>query len=84
MLSKPLKYYLVKINRITGWVLFALIIIFIFTGFASTGRYGFSKWMLPDKAVGIHQLLIWPVISIFVIHSMLNMYFSFKRWGWLK
>ncbi len=84
MLDKSLKYYLIKINRISGWILFFLVIIFIITGFAITGRYGFSKLIDPNLARKIHWVFTWPVIIMFIIHSCINIYFAFKRWGWIK
>ena len=84
MLDRSLNHYLVKANRITGWALLALVLVFVPTGFAITGRYGFSTLVEPNLARDIHWTLVWPLIGVFVVHSILNVYFSFKRWGWLS
>jgi hypothetical protein len=82
MLQRSLGYYLTKANRLTGWLLFFLVLVFIPSGFAITGQYGFQRLLEPNRAATVHALLVWPVIGSFLVHSMLNIYFAFRRWGW--
>ena len=84
MAARSLTWWMVKINRLTGWLLLPLMIVFIITGFAIVGKFGLNRWLSAEAAHRIHQVLTWPIIGIFCMHATLSVYFSLKRWGWIK
>jgi sorbitol-specific phosphotransferase system component IIC len=84
MARRSLQWWLLKVNRISGYILFPVILAFIISGFGITGRYGFDRLMSYETGWQIHRLLLWPVIGLFVIHSLISWYFSFRRWGWVR
>ncbi len=83
-MAANLNYYLLKIARITGWLLFVLVLVYILTGFALCGKLGFDQCIDLQTALGIHQILDWPLVSIFLVHSLVTIYFAMRRWGWIK
>jgi succinate dehydrogenase/fumarate reductase cytochrome b subunit len=83
MPRKTATYWLVKIARLTGWLLFFLVLLYLVTGFALCGEYGVSRWISAQRALEIHQLFEWPLIVVFVTHSAVTIYFALRRWGWI-
>jgi|WetSurMetagenome_2_1015567.scaffolds.fasta_scaffold490389_2 hypothetical protein len=84
MPRKTLHYYLLKLARLSGWLLLPLMVIYIGTGFALCGKLGFSQWMDLQTALAIHQLFDWPLVALFVLHATIASYFAMRRWGWIK
>ena len=87
MLSMPRKtlhYYLLKLARLSGWLLLPLMIIYIGTGFALCGMLGFSRWMDLQTALVIHRVFDWPLVAAFLAHASITSYFALRRWGWIK
>ncbi len=77
-------YYLIKTARVTGWLLFVLVLVYILTGFALCGKLGFDQFIDYQTALDIHQILDWPLVAIFLVHSLVTIYFAMRRWGWIK
>ena len=77
-------YYLLKAARLSAWLLLLLMILYILTGFVLCGEFGMSRWMDPKTALYIHQIFEWPLVVCFLIHASITIYFSFRRWGWIK
>jgi cytochrome b subunit of formate dehydrogenase len=84
MASKTVNYFLVKTARVSGWLLFALVLLYIVTGFALCGEYGVEKWIDVKTALAIHKIFEWPLVFIFSVHSLVTIYFAMRRWGWTK
>ena len=84
MARRNVHYYLIKIARISGWLLFLLVLLYILTGFSLCGEYGFEKLVNYRTSLIIHKLFEWPLIVVFVVHSLVTIYFAFRRWGWIK
>jgi hypothetical protein len=84
MPQHTLHYYLLKLGRLSGWLLLPLVVIYIATGFALCGMLGFDKWIDLQTALRIHQLFDWPLVVLFVLHATIAAYFSMRRWGWIK
>ncbi len=84
MAKKSLNFYLVKIVRVTGWILFFIMLLFIGTGFALCGKYGFSRVISPQAALTIHKIFDMPLIAFFLVHSLIGIYLALRRWGWIK
>ncbi len=76
-------YYIVKANRISGWFLLFLVTLFIVTGFALCGMFGFKAIIDAQRALHIHKLFDWPLIVFFTVHSTASTYLAFRRWGWI-
>ena len=77
-------YYLVKTARVSGWLLFVLVLIYIVTGFVLCSKLGFDRLIEIQTARNIHEVLDWPFVAIFVVHSLVTIYFAMRRWGWIK
>ena len=84
MASKTVNFYLVKTARVSGWLLFALVLLYIVTGFALCGEYGVENWIDVRTALQIHKIFEWPLVVIFSVHSLVTIYFAMRRWGWIK
>lgn len=84
MARRTVNYYLVKIVRISGWILFLIMLLFITTGLALCGKYGFSRIMSTRAALRIHKIFDMPLILFFLTHSLFAIYLAFRRWGWIR
>lgn len=83
MARKSVNFYFVKTVRISGWILFFIMILFITTGFALCGKFGFSKLISSQKALTIHKIFDLPLILLFLVHSLIGIYLAFRRWRWI-
>jgi len=84
MTAKSWNYYLVKTARLSGWLLFLLVLLYIVTGFALCGELGVDRIIDEQSALSIHKIFEWPLVVTFVAHSVVTIYFAFRRWGWIK
>jgi len=84
MVKRSPTYYLIKIARISGWLLFVLVLLYILTGFALCGDWGFRRLIDSNSALAIHRFFEWPLVVIFLTHSVVTIYFALRRWGWIK
>jgi len=84
MLRRNTHYYLVKAVRISGWLLFGLVLLYIVTGFSIRGEFGLNRLITLETAAKIHIIFEWPLIAVFGVHSAVAIYFAFRRWGWIK
>jgi len=84
MPKKNIHYYLLKTARVSGWLLLPLMVLYILTGFALCGMLGMSRWMDLETALHIHKIFDWPLVAVFLIHASVAIYFSLRRWGWIK
>ena len=83
MARKSINFYLVKTARLTGWLLLALMLLFMVTGFSLRGELGFGKLITTKTALKIHRIFEWPLIVVFLVHSMITIYFAMRRWRWI-
>ncbi|MGA2797551.1 MAG: hypothetical protein ABSE63_08245 [Thermoguttaceae bacterium] len=84
MSKKNIHYYLLKTARLSAWLLLLLMLLYILTGFALCGELGMNRWMDSQTALSIHKIFEWPLVALFLIHASITIYFSFRRWGWIK
>ncbi len=84
MPKRNLNYYLLKLARVSGWLLLPLMLVYLVTGFALCGKFGFSRLIDLQTALLIHQIFDWPLIVVFAVHSSVTVYFAMRRWGWIK
>jgi len=75
---------LLKLVRWSGWPLFAVVVGFVITGYAASGRYGFGRLLDAQEAMTWHKLLHAPLLALLLVHSLPAMYLAVKRWGWLR
>jgi hypothetical protein len=75
---------MVTLVRWTGLPLLLLIPLFLFTGYAITGRYGLGGVLAENEALTLHKLLHLPMIIFFLALSIPAVYVSMMRWGWIK
>ena len=79
-----LHYYLIKLVRLSGWLLLPLMLLYLGTGFALCGMFGFDGLIDSQQALVVHRLFDWPLIGVFLVHGSLTVYFAMRRWGWIK
>ncbi len=84
MAKRNANYYLIKTARASGWLLFFLMVVFIVTGFAALGEFGLDRLIGFREAVAVHKFFEWPLVTAFVAHSSIAIYFALRRWGWIK
>ncbi len=84
MAKRTVHFYLIKLSRLSAWLLMAVVISSILTGLTLTGEYGLARLISTDRALALHKTLVWPLIVLFGLHSVISIYFTFRRWGWIK
>jgi len=84
MATRNFQHILVKTARLSGWLLFFAVLLYIVTGFVLCGEPGFSGLCDPRTALAIHKVFEWPLVAVFFVHSCITIYFAFRRWGWIK
>jgi len=83
MSTRNINYYLLKLARLSGWLLLPLVVLYIVTGFVLCRKFGFHKLMSLSTARLLHQIFDWPLLVVFAVHVSLTVYFSLRRWGWI-
>lgn len=83
MAGRTTHYYLLKLLRLTGWLLLPLMLLFVVTGFSMAGKYGFNKLVGPQYSLAVHKSFDLPIVVLFLAHSLLGVYLSLRRWGWI-
>jgi succinate dehydrogenase/fumarate reductase cytochrome b subunit len=84
MAVRTIHYYLMKTVRLSGWLLFVLVLGYILTGFSLCGKLGFSRVVDLQTALAIHKIFDWPLVAVFAVHSAATIYFALRRWGWIR
>jgi len=84
MARRTLHYYLIKTARASGWMLLALMLVYIVTGFSLCGKLGMSGVLDIQSALVIHRLFDWPLVAVFVVHASITVYFAVRRWRWFR
>ena len=67
---------LVKVNRISAWVLLILMIIFIVSGYAWWNRVLLSLQLARQ----LHTELDLLLVLFFLVHSLISIHFTLARW----
>ncbi len=75
---------LLKLARASGWVLLALVSLFIVTGYALSGQYGLDRIVGPQLALTVHRISDVPLLVFFGVHAVTVVYFALRRWGVIK
>ncbi len=79
-----LSWLCLKLVRWSGWLLLPLVLAFLATGYAMSGRYGFGAWTDAKTALAIHKLLHLPLGILVLVHTGPAVYLALQRWGWIK
>lgn len=77
-------YYVVKAVRISGWVLLILMVVYICSGYALTGEYGFDRLMSPTAAEVLHLKPDAVLLAALGVHAGGAIYLALRRWGWIR
>ncbi len=73
--------YLIKVNRLTGWLLLFIIPVLLFIGYGITGEYEFiSRLATAENYLYIHNIFVYILIMVFAVHATINIYFAIRRW----
>ena len=75
---------MIKLLRISSWPLLVLLVLYLGSGFAMSGRYGFGLAVDEKTALGIHKLLRVPLLVVLPVHAICAIYLAFRRWRWIK
>jgi hypothetical protein len=68
--------FLLKVHRISAWMLLILMVVFIVSGYAWNDRI-----IMPvSQARYIHTSLDVILIFLFLVHALLSAKFTLKRW----
>lgn len=79
--GKKVNYYLVKVNRLCGWMLLVLMPIVIITGYGIAGDYRWTSAIASAELhAAIHKFFMTPMIVVLTIHASLSVYFAIRRW----
>lgn len=68
-----------KCVRISGWLLFVMIIIYFISGYALVHEHGFDKLLARKYARMLHCVMDIPFLILLVMHVFPNIYFRVKR-----
>ena len=83
MAKRTINYYLIKTVRLSGWILLPVMLLYIGTGFALCGKLGFGEALNVRKAMAIHKIFDWPLVTVFLVHALVAAYLAMRRWGWI-
>jgi hypothetical protein len=72
--------FLIKLNRFSAWILLALIVVYIITG------YGMLKGIIdPVFSRYLHNILLpIPLFIFFILHICISSSCALRRWGAFK
>ncbi|MFA5058890.1 MAG: hypothetical protein WC485_12305 [Opitutaceae bacterium] len=79
-----LTFICLKLVRWTGWLLLPVVLVFLATGYAMSGRYGLGALTDERTALTLHKLMHLPLGLLVLVHVAPSVYLAFLRWGWIK
>jgi Ni,Fe-hydrogenase I cytochrome b subunit len=79
-----LSFICLKLVRWTGWLLLPVVLAFLVTGYAMSGRYGLSVLTDEKTALTLHKLMHVPLMVLVLVHVVPSVYLALFRWGWIK
>jgi len=74
---------MIRIIRISGWLLLPLALLCIVSGFAMNGSLGLDKLLGGETALAMHLTFVWPMAIVVIVHSAASIYMAMRRWGWI-
>ncbi len=79
-----LNFVSLKLVRWSGWLILPVVLAFLLSGYAMTGRGGLGALLDEQSALAFHRWLHLPLVILTLAHSVPAMYLALQRWGWLK
>ncbi|MFA5265238.1 MAG: hypothetical protein WC378_15555 [Opitutaceae bacterium] len=79
-----LRLICLKVVRWTGWLLLPVVLGFLVTGYAISGRYGMGVLVDEETALALHRLFHLPLGLLVLAHVVPSIYLALLRWGWIK
>lgn len=79
-MAQNFRYYVLKIARVSGWLLLPLLLIYIVSGFSLCGKYGCSSILSTQNALLLHKSLDVPLVLLLLIHVVSSGYLALWRW----
>jgi cytochrome b561 len=73
-------YWFIKALRLAGWCLLAVMIGFLFSGYAMTGRWHLGRFVSAQEGKDWHLLLHIPLVVLLVAHAAPAAFFAWLRW----
>ena len=61
-----------------------MVLAFLVTGYAMSGRYGLSVLTDEKTALTLHKLMHLPLGMLVLAHVVPSVYLALLRWGWIK
>jgi len=77
-------HYAIKTLRFTGWPLLLLLLLYLVTGFAMSGRFCFGILMSEKNALTLHKAMHIPLLVLFPVHAACAVYLAMRRWRWIR
>ena len=77
-------HYAIKMLRFTGWPLLLLLLLYLVTGFAMSGRFGLGMLMSEKTALTFHKAMHIPLLVLFSMHAVCAIYLAMRRWRWIR
>ena len=74
----------IKTLRFTSWPLLLLVLLYLVTGFAMSGRFGLGVLTNEKQALAYHKALHVPLLILFPVHVVCAVYLAMRRWRWIK
>ncbi|MBI5691525.1 MAG: hypothetical protein HZC55_15690 [Verrucomicrobia bacterium] len=74
----------VRLVRWSGWLLLPVVLAFLASGYALSGRYGLAAIASEETALTLHRLLHAPLVGLLGLHVGAALIPALVRWGWLK
>ena len=79
-----LSFLCLKLVRWTGWILLPVVLAFLATGYAMSGRYGLGALANEKTALTLHKLMHLPLALLVLVHVVPSVYLALLRWGWIR
>ena len=83
-MARRFGHFAIKTLRVTSWPLLLLLLCYLITGFAMSGRFGFGVLMDEKTALACHKALHVPLLVLFPVHVVCAAYLAMRRWRWVK
>jgi hypothetical protein len=73
-----------KALRWSGWLLLPVVLLFLTTGYVMDGRLGVTHFLDEMSALTWHRMAHVPLLILVLVHTLVALYLTLQRWGWLK
>ena len=81
---RTLGHIAIKTVRYTSWPLLIVVLVYLATGYAMSGQYGFGRLLEANAAKSFHKLLHVVLFGLLLAHSVCAGYLAFRRWRWIR